>query len=164
MGIDISNNKVITFNASHEKRVVTGIARNPKLSKIGRSPHTSVFSIYRRTKAGDFRRDGNPLMYALKGINGYSIKPFELYKFRTTFFPILSTIHSNLALGSNIIIPMPSSSYFVTTFSKIIAKRFNAPIISMFQKRTVLEVLNSFNNINNPIIVKKDLLMMSICI
>lgn len=145
LGIDVNQRKQVTFNISHDNRVVTSISKNPKLSMIGRSPKTPVYSIYRRTKSGDYRRDGNPLMYALKGINNYSISLNELFKFRNSFLAILNAIHSQLPPGNKIIIAMPSSSPVVNLFAKRISRRFGAQMIDLFMKCTVQEVLSDFH-------------------
>lgn len=145
LGIDVSNSRQVTLNISHDNRVVTSISKNPKLSMIGRSPKTPVYSIYMRTKSGDYSRDGNPLMYALKGINNYSISLRELYNFRSSFVHILNAIHSNLLQGNKVVVAMPSSSSVVGLFAKRVSRRFGAQMIDLFLKCTVQEVLNNFH-------------------
>jgi len=71
-GIDIdTTNKTISFNGSHEQNVDTSILINPTYVNIN---GIDVISIFKRKKANDFSFDGNPLIYALKGINDWKFK------------------------------------------------------------------------------------------
>ena len=67
-GIDIDIiNKVVSFNNNHENNVNTSININPIYSEINNIP---VISIFKRVSNLE-KTDGNPLIYALKGVNGW---------------------------------------------------------------------------------------------
>ncbi|EHE9896243.1 hypothetical protein IFX19_004743, partial [Escherichia coli] len=66
MGIDITENGVVSFNPNHEKFVSTSVSFNPKLKNIsvkGYRGNLLVYSVFTRMKSND-NRDGNPLIYA----------------------------------------------------------------------------------------------------
>lgn len=111
---------------------------------IGRSPRTPVYSIYKRTKAGDCERDGNPLIYALKGIYGYSITLKELFKFRTSFLSILSAINTKLETNNKFVISVLSSSPVVSFLAKRVSRVFGASRVDVFDKCTVEDVIGRF--------------------
>jgi hypothetical protein len=75
MGINISADKYVVLDNTHEKRVNTCVDDNPTSTKCG---DVVVHHVFRRNRTSDDDRDGNPLAYALKGMNGYRIVP--MYK------------------------------------------------------------------------------------
>lgn len=84
MGIDITVNGVVSFNPNHEKFVSTSVSFNPKLKNIsvkGYRGNLLIYSVFTRMKSND-NRDGNPLIYAMKGLKGYSITFREIVKFK----------------------------------------------------------------------------------
>ena len=71
-GIDVDErNKTVSFNPAHENNVNTSIAINPTYDSIDGFP---VISIFKRKYSKDSSYDGNPLIYALKGLNGWKFK------------------------------------------------------------------------------------------
>ena len=67
-GIDIDNqNKTVSFNPSHENNVNTSIKFNPVYGNLNGIETISIF----QRKDNDNKTDGNPLVYALKGIKGW---------------------------------------------------------------------------------------------
>ncbi|MFU2314814.1 phosphoribosyltransferase [Rahnella sp. PCH160] len=143
MGIDVTVNREVKFNDAHEHRVITGVHLNPKKSKVGRNPYLNIFSIYTRTKQGDLRRDGNPLIYALKSLNGFTITKSELRAFKPTFSAIVDKTLLGLPFAS--VLTMPSSSALAEQFGRRIARKLRGNIVSnAFCKRTATEILAEY--------------------
>jgi phosphoribosylpyrophosphate synthetase len=131
----------VSLNESHELRLVTCVERNPVISTKG---GLSVKCVYRRTKQGDYRRDGNPFIYALKRKPPFSITNKELYKFRPSFKSILAKMLQQTNV--DFIIGMPSSHNVVSHFGNRIARECNAVYIDdYFSKQTVGNVIANFN-------------------
>lgn len=73
-GIDIDyENKTVKINLSHENGIDTSTINNPLYTKIN---GYDVISIFTRKKYQ--RSDGNPLLYALKGLNDWKIEKFDI--------------------------------------------------------------------------------------
>lgn len=71
-GIDIDKKKrIISFNNSHENNVDTSVLLNPTFYSVN---GIDVISIFKRKASFDSNLDGNPLVYALKDINGWKFK------------------------------------------------------------------------------------------
>lgn len=69
-GIDVDMEQLaVSYNPSHEENVETSEATNPTILNGKYYPNVNVWSIFKR-KFG-CRNDGNPLVYALKGENGW---------------------------------------------------------------------------------------------
>ena len=87
-GIDIDyKNKKVKINLSHENGVDTSIDNNPLYTKL--DGH-DVISIFTRKKYQ--RSDGNPLLYALKGLNGWSIDKYDINLLLKQFIRICDKI------------------------------------------------------------------------
>lgn len=123
-------------------RLITCPTKNPKVSSLGQ---VSVDSIYRRTKTGDYQRDGNPFIYALKRINGFRISNKELYKFKSSFYTILASSLSGHKI--DFILPMPSSHPIANYLANRISRLTGATVINdYFLKQTTSGILNNFNH------------------
>lgn len=106
-GIDFDNETLsVSYNPSHEENVDTSIENNPSKDDTI-VPDVSVWSIFKRKKG--LRGDGNPLIYALKGENGWHFRSEEDKNAIERQFDIIaekfSTIHP---IGVTIIIPSGS--------------------------------------------------------
>jgi len=106
-GIDFDNETLsVSYNPSHEENVDTSIENNPSKDDTI-VPGVSVWSIFKRKKG--LRGDGNPLIYALKGENGWHFRSEEDKNAIERQFDIIaekfSTIHP---IGVTIIIPSGS--------------------------------------------------------
>ena len=106
-GIDFDNETLsVSYNPYHEENVDTSIENNPSKDDTI-VPDVSVWSIFKRKKG--LRGDGNPLIYALKGENGWHFRSEEDKNAIERQFDIIaekfSTIHP---IGVTIIIPSGS--------------------------------------------------------
>lgn len=147
LGIDICKKNNVTLNDNHELRLVTSIHKNP-VTTIKKSPSLknkiTVQCVYRRTKDGDYERDGNPFIYALKNYK-YSITNAELYKFKFSFDIITTSIATTNS--PTYIVGMPSSHNIVSHFGRRIARKCNAIYINdFFVKQTVGNILDTFQH------------------
>lgn len=102
-GIDVENH-IITLTDKHNKGVDFRIEINPIVSKVKVNDYDiDIVSIFKRTQLiiKEGGNDGNPLIYALKDINGYELKitenEFKLYlrKFLIIFDKYFSNDHIN---------------------------------------------------------------------
>ncbi|RUO18684.1 phosphoribosyltransferase [Aliidiomarina haloalkalitolerans] len=147
MGIDVTEDKYVTLNEGHHKRLVTCPSRNPVFKKY---PGLVTQSVYRRTKDGDKERDGNPFIYALKKTRGYRIRSRELVKFKPSFDAILYKIIDKFPGAC--LVTLPSSYPIAEILARRIARKNGAQIFNrIFRKATVAEVLANFD----PHAVKK---------
>ena len=134
MGIDVNNAKVVTLNPAHENRVATDPQQAIATAKYG---PLDVISLFRRRRTKHDNDDGNPLIYALKGIRGYTIAISDVRRLVTNAREILP--RALIGQTYDIVVPLPSSS----PVSIILAKRVaaNYPVIECLDKATVAEVL-----------------------
>lgn len=141
MGINILENRAVIFDSSHDYRLITHPNKNPKISRKNK---LEIASIYRRTKTGDFKRDGNPFIYALKNKNGYHISRQEIIKFYPSFYTILNkTLQGQTP---DFVLSMPSSHPITTLLTKRVAKKAGAiPIYNYFDKITIGQVISNFD-------------------
>ena len=149
MGIDISATKEVQFNGTHQKLVDTSLTNNPRrhLLNLDAATQLSVQSIFRRRHSSDKqdKRDGNPLIYALKRTKGYSITLEEMLRFRPSLVGILGKAMSTGAYDA--VVPMPSSH----PISLMLAKRAARcqpglqVLTGLLAKRTTTEALHDFS-------------------
>ena len=71
-GIDFDpQTKTVSYNPSHEENVDTSIEHNPTMDG-DIIPNVQVWSIFKRKRG--LHGDGNPLVYALKGEDGWAFR------------------------------------------------------------------------------------------
>ncbi|MDQ2045100.1 phosphoribosyltransferase [Pseudoalteromonas sp. 20-92] len=141
MGIDICRAHKVSLNETHEQRLVTSIERNPVESL---KENLLVKCVYRRTKYGDYQRDGNPFIYALKRKSPYSITNSELFRFRPSFKEILFKMCQDIDV--DFVLGVPSSHQIVSHFGNRVARQIRAVYIDdYFSKQTVGDVLSTFS-------------------
>jgi hypothetical protein len=91
-GIDIDfKNRIVKINLNHENVVDTSIENNPNIINID---GIKVISFFKRKKLKDDNGDGNPLLYALKEINGWNISKFDIDLLYKQFLLIVSKINN----------------------------------------------------------------------
>ena len=153
MGIDVSENKEVKFNCDHNQGVSTCIRQNPTLKQIEK---LNVHSVYSRNLRGQARDDGNPLIYALKGLKAYQISKKEIFKFRHSFQSSLSKIINKLDAIDYVII-IPSSTKIPNYVAKRISVKTGAQLVEgVFVKQTVRNFL-AFNFSNAPKRLHRDI-------
>lgn len=144
MGIDVCELGRVRLNDEHNERLITCVNKNPTVcNKKG----LTISSIYRRTKHGDQRRDGNPFIYAMKGKKGFTITNRELYRFKPSFIDILDKIQ--IPNDVDCFVGMPSGHVIVNYFGVRLARKFGVKYSDdWFIKRTVGDVLDNFDLTN----------------
>lgn len=138
MGINVSQDKQISFDDSHQKRVDTSLAANPtETVKNG----LLIRHVFRRNKTGDKDRDGNPLIYALKGLHGYTITPTAKSQFMDRANEIVHSFSNDL--DAELIVPLPSSSGFCAEFAELLCQVTGLQLrhADFIRKRTIKEML-----------------------
>lgn len=125
MGLKVTEDKKVSFQEGHEKRVNTSVDDNPTQKNIAGIP---VRFLLRRNKTGDQDRDGNPLIYALKNIKGYSISDFH----RNALIYRAAEISMKVSkdFDADYILPLPSNSDVCQNFSRILSCVTGVPIVS----------------------------------
>lgn len=138
MGIDVSAGGAVSLAEEHEHRVQTRADRRPSLCRVD---GVEVRCVLRRTKAGDDRNDGNPLIYALKRLHGYTMDPAEVRKLHRR--AVLIGRRAVLPGQFDVVVPAPSSSPTVARIARAIRLRVGgaAIIADVFRKATVREAL-----------------------
>lgn len=134
INIDIET-KSVSFTDSHEDYVDTSLSNNPK-NKIG------VYSVFTRKESKDARvSDGNPLVYALKNINGWSISEEDKEALWGRITNILDKINKDFS----VVITAPSSSSLVSLFANRVQLRYPTALIydTCLLKRTKEEIFET---------------------
>lgn len=103
-GIDFDpNTKTVSYNPSHEDNVDTSVENNPTIDG-NLVPNIKVWSIFKRKKG--LRDDGNPLIYAFKGEEGWSFNTDDdRIAIEKQFDIIASKFASMYPIGITILIP-----------------------------------------------------------
>lgn len=141
MGIDISDDKKITLNIIHDKRLITNPKKNPKIWK---NENLTIKSIYKRVKSKNDDGDGNPMIYALKEMYGYKINRHKLGAFRPSFYEILKKILNEEEAPT--ILSLPSKSPISYNLARVIARKTNGTVVNdYFLKITIVECLKNFD-------------------
>jgi hypothetical protein len=142
LGIDVremeDGRREVFYNVEHQNLLDTSTENKPHMQTVG---SLSVASIFRRRKARGGDGDGNPFIYALKGLNRYSISDDQLWAFRPNFLTTLSAYMSKAPYDK--ITPLPSSKPIARYVAKK-AVRFQPEAqleARLFLKRSATEVL-----------------------
>lgn len=135
MGIKVTTDKVVSCDDDHEKRVNTSIHSNPTKKFLGAVP---VQFLLKRNRTGDQERDGNPLIYALKGMRGYSMTAFHRNALTYRVGEIALKVSDTF--DADFILPLPSSSGVCHEFAHILSDATCTPVISNdFLSKTTIE-------------------------
>lgn len=109
-GIDIDKkNRLVKINLNHENGVDTSFLNNPTIDDID---GIKVVSIFKRKKLKDESGDGNPLLYALKNIEGWKISKFDIDILYKQFLKIIFKINDRY----DTIIMTPSNNHLNNIF------------------------------------------------
>lgn len=147
MGIDVIEKKVF-FSSAHENLVNTCVKRNPTTRKVGQLVVTSVF---KRVKDKSREGDGNPLIYALKGKDGFTISLEEILKFSPGFATIVQAAMAGKKYDA--IVPMPSSHKISEMLARRVARCLpgRPPLITdILEKKSAGEVLEELQGLDPP--------------
>jgi len=143
-GVDVDEEaKTVSFNSSHEDNVDTSLLINPTYTNID---GVDVVSIFKRKKASDFSFDGNPLIYALKGLNGWKFKnpQSDITNLLKQFIRIVEKIQPKY----DTIITIPSTNelniQFLHRLNKII--KSDIQITDYLNKMNIEDVYENFIN------------------
>lgn len=140
-GIDVDYiNKVVSFNDDHQENVDTSTIINPTHYKIN---DIDVISIFKRKKSDEFTLDGNPLIYALKGIKGWKMNnKTDIINLLRKFIRISEKIKEKY----DTIITIPSTNElnvnFLHRLNKIIKSKYQ--IKDFLDKLTIDEVYENY--------------------
>ena len=142
MGINISNTKFVTFDDTHQRRVDTSLEKNPTAEKVG---SVTVHHIFRRNNDGDLDRDGNPLVKAMKGMDGYKVVPMYRAMFLSRAREVLETFAGDLEV--DLVMPMPSSYGFAREVAVLVSNVAGKDLLEsdFIRKRTVAEMLAQYD-------------------
>lgn len=120
-GIDVDANGNVFMTDKHEELVDTSVDNNPTLL-TDFVPNINVWSIFKR-KDDDWA-DGNPLLYALKGEKGYTLKNPKKFYSRLEYI-VKKFFEGNS--GLDVTIAVPSKSPLSSYFANIVAKSCQNP-------------------------------------
>lgn len=137
-GVDVDvDTKIVTFNDTHEYIVDTSLTNNPTKSN-------KAVAVFRRKRDSNMELpDGNPLLYAMKGMKGWKIGRKDLDK----IWYRIDQIIDKLSNEYDVVVMPGSNSGLVSTFSTHISKKFKSVdvIHNCFLKRTLDEVIEDIN-------------------
>ena len=146
VGINVAVDKKVSVDSNHEHLVVTGHEKNPTVTNF-EDMHVSF--VFRRVKSKSRANDGNPLIYALKNLQGYTITSKEISNlvrnFRIVLRKILSGIHYD------IIVPMPSRHGISLILAKRVVRHQKGGMVvtNFLRKKTNGEVLADLTRIHS---------------
>ena len=138
-GIDFDlNTKTVSYNPSHEENVETSIERNPTKDE-SIVPNVEVWSIFKRKRG--LRGDGNPLIYALKGEDGWTFRSESDRIAIEQQFDKIATKFANMhPIGVTILIPS-GNELNAHIADVVMSKSKNAELIEgVIRKLTTEEV------------------------
>jgi hypothetical protein len=126
------------FDDTHQSRVDTSLEKNPT---SGRFKSIDLRFVFRRNHTGDKDRDGNPLIYALKGMNRYKIVPMYRKMFLTRAKLIVEAMKDDLS--PDFVMSVPSNNNFGEEFGRCVAAWLKVPFIqpTFLSKKTIQEIL-----------------------
>jgi hypothetical protein len=101
----IVENKVVRFDPYSNGLINNQISDNPVVQHVN---GMDVYTIFRRVRTKDAPGDGNPLIHALKGAQGYSIDRANIVAFMPSFRGILAKLTPHCQ--ADYVIPVPSRS------------------------------------------------------
>ncbi len=126
------NNKIVKLTDAHEYGINTSLINNPVYWKTT-TGHQGI-SIFERTNKKRGRGDGNPLVYAIKGIKGWKldISSLDIKKYLRRFLQICNKIKGSY----DTIIVTPSTNNLNNRFMEVLSKQIKSKynINNIFKK------------------------------
>lgn len=136
--------KLVQVDQTHQKLVNTSTTDNP--SSVTLEDDFVVHHIFTRSKTHKHDGDGNPLIYAMKGLHGFNMQPM----YRTQLMTASGTIIGSMELSrpAGLVMPVPSSNGFAGEIAAIVAEVFGAPLAEApaLRKRTIGEMLEAYGD------------------
>lgn len=160
MGLIVTEDKEVYFDPERELLINTSIESNPQSQRYN---GVLVYSIFRRLHAQSNGQnnpgDGNPLIFALKGMKGYSISEEEWCKFSLNKNIIIKQIIDKYSEFTSILcIPSSNSVVYDTAISISECISFKQPVSIhkyCFEKKTISEIYDAFLQVEVPKKLKK---------
>ena len=142
LGIDVYRNKSVIINHTHQEMVDTSVEGNPTEGLID---GIRMQYVLRRKTTKGHDRDGNPLIHALKEMNGYRMQPMYRQMLDARVDEILATFVGELDV--DILMDTPSSKPLCAEFACRVAQVSGLPLVrsTFLRKRTVGEVLDGID-------------------
>lgn len=141
MGIQVSENKEVTYDPEGHRLVSTCTAANPTHT---RKKGLLIRHVYKRVRAQSHSGDGNPLIYALKRKGNYTIAHAEVRKFYPSLWSIATAIVQLLPQDRPCLFaPMPSGHRIARRLARLLHRLTPGSTLSntMFRKATNQDVL-----------------------
>ena len=150
LGIDVEN-KNVYLNDNHSRLVDTSFRYNPVEHDIGLDRYiVAVFQRKkqrRKSRGREAANDGSPLMYALKGINGYSISEADENIIYNRAGLLCQNRFDNESF--DVIVPLPSSKPVAKRLAHICADEVGSQVVEdCFSKATNREVVAQLNQLS----------------
>ena len=135
MGIKV-NDKVVEHDDSHSRRVVTSLEKCPT---VGSTDGMPVHFVFRRVKERGHSGDGNPLIYALKGLQSYQFVDGH----RGIILERAREIIGKLECDFDGILACPSSNSFNAEFATLLSEVLGVDLIdsSWMAKTTIKDAI-----------------------
>ena len=142
MGINISATNFVAFDDTHQRRVNTSLEGNPTVEMLG---DIRVHHIFQRNNDGDLNRDGNPLVKAMKEMDGYRIVPMYREQFMARARLIVEGVAGDLDVDT--VMPMPSSYSFSREIAVLVSDVIGRELLepTFLRKRTIGEMLAQYD-------------------
>jgi hypothetical protein len=123
VGILVNGDRRVAYSPTDHTMIDSRVSKNPIVENVH---GFDVVSVFRRVKARTHVADGNPLIYALKKANGYSVDLENILLFMPEFHSITGLMSRFYA--PNFIVPIPSSSTVSEMFARRIGRAFEAKV------------------------------------
>lgn len=141
VGINVIKNAV-QIDDTHQKRVNTSSDDNPTQAELEGIPLHYVFT---RSKYNYDKGDGNPLIYAMKGLKGFTIVPM----YRNKVVERCKHIVGKMNLEGDVVVPVPSGNGFCNEVAEIVAGVTGMPLVQpdFIRKKTFAEMYSQYGDI-----------------
>ncbi|MFS2150425.1 phosphoribosyltransferase family protein [Rhizobium sp. Rhizsp42] len=146
MGINVIKNAV-QIDDTHQKRVNTSVDDNPTQVELDGIP---VHYVFTRSKYNYDKGDGNPLIYAMKSLNRFTIVPV----FRKKVLERCAVIVSKMKIEADVVIPVPSGNGFCLEIAEIVAEVTGLPLAApdFIRKKTFTEMYAEYGSVPSGLI------------
>ncbi len=143
MGINVCN-KVVQIDDTHNWGVNTSVNDNPTISNVG---NITIHQIFSRNKGHKRSKDdGNPLIYAMKGLYQYTITPADRIFLMNRASQIVAGLTKSLRFDC--ILHAPSSNAFAGEIANMIMGMTSVSILScdFIRKKNMGELIAQYGS------------------